>query len=117
MTSNELQKDSDSTTIALAIYVLYLVSIVAGITSIIGVIMAYVFKGEAPTWLQEHYRYQIRTFWIGLLYSLISLIMTMAVIGYLMFLAVFVWYIVRCVKGLKHLNEKRGIENAGTWLF
>ncbi|HIF9240904.1 TPA: DUF4870 family protein [Photobacterium damselae] len=44
------------------IYILYLVGLVIGVTGIVGVIMAYVNKGDAPQWLQDHFRFQIRTF-------------------------------------------------------
>ena len=56
------------------VYILYLVSLVVGITGIVGVIMAYVNRADAPEWVQTHYRFQIRTFWIGLLYGLIGVV-------------------------------------------
>ena len=78
---------------AKVIYILYLVSIVVGITSIIGVIMAYVKKSDAPDWLASHYRFQIRTFWMGFLYSLVGMITMPVMIGFLVFLFVLVWLI------------------------
>jgi uncharacterized membrane protein len=86
------------------IYILYLVGIVFGVTGIIGVIMAYINKTDAPEWLRSHYQFQIRTFWIGLLYMIIGGILTLAVIGYFVFLFWAVWLIVRCAKGLKSLD-------------
>ena len=50
------------------VYILYLVSLLFGITGIIGVVMAYINKDDAPEWLQTHYQFQIRTFWIGALF-------------------------------------------------
>ena len=47
------------------VYILYLVSLLIGITAIVGLIIAYVNRDDAPGWLQTHYRFQIRTFWIG----------------------------------------------------
>src|SRR4051794_34155120 len=49
------------------IYILYLASLIVGVTAIVGLIMAYVNRGGAPEWVETHYRLQIRTFWIGLL--------------------------------------------------
>ena len=69
---NQLEPAPASTSNAQIIYILYLVSLVVGVTGIVGVIMAYVYRGEAPDWLQSHYRFQIRTFWIGLLYVVLS---------------------------------------------
>jgi len=38
------------------IYVLYLVSFILGITGIIGLIMAYIYKGDARDWLKSQAR-------------------------------------------------------------
>jgi uncharacterized membrane protein len=99
------------------IYILYLVSIVLGLTSIIGLIMSYINKGDAPEWLKSHYQFLIRTFWIGLLYGLISMILMAVVIGFFLMLAVLVWFIVRCVKGMKLLDEGKPHPNPTGWMF
>ncbi len=99
------------------VYILYLVSIFFGLTAIVGVVMAYIYRADAPPWLQAHYQYQIRTFWIGLLYLLIGSILTVVMIGYLIFLFWIVWLIVRCVKGLKSMNQRTAPENPTGWLF
>lgn len=99
------------------VYILYLVSIVVGLTSIIGVIMAYVNKDTVPDWLKSHYQFQIRTFWIGLLYGLIGLVLITVIIGFLVLLFVLVWYIIRCVKGMNALEEGQAIADPKSWLF
>ncbi len=88
-----------------------------GITPIIGVVMAYIYRDGAPHWLRTHYHYQIRTFWIGLLYVLIGAATVFIFIGYFILLFWFFWYIVRCVKGLKLLGEGQAIPDAATWMF
>ena len=102
---------------AKVIYILYLVGIVVGLTAIVGVIMAYVKKGDAPPWLQTHYRFQIRTFWIGVLYSIIGMVTAPILIGFLVFLFVLVWIIMRCVKGMGLADKGQPMENVETWLF
>lgn len=114
--SEELNQNPD-TTMAMIIYALYLASFLVGFTSLIGVIMAYVYKGKGPTWLDEHYRYQIRTFWMGLVYGIVFSILTLILIGFPLLLALVVWFIVRCVKGFKGLQEMRAPDNVDTWLF
>lgn len=111
------QPKQPDTTIALVIYALYLASFVVGFTSIIGVIIAYIYRGKGPAWLDEHYRYQVRTFWIGLLYASISTLLTLILVGFPMLLALAVWFIVRCVKGFKGLQEKRAPTNVNSWLI
>ncbi|SEL83047.1 DUF4870 family protein [Halomonas daqiaonensis] len=105
------------TTIPIVVYVLHLAGMVTGgLTSLVGVVIAYVYRGNGgPAWLDEHYRYQIRTFWIALLYFGISGLLTLVLIGFLTWLAAVVWLVIRCVKGLKALNEHRAPENVDTW--
>jgi uncharacterized membrane protein len=99
------------------VYILYLVSLVVGVTSIIGVIMAYVYKDAAPESLYSHYRFLIRTFWIGLLYVLVGMALAVVAIGYLIILFWVVWLIVRCVKGLQYLERGEPHPDPGTWMF
>lgn len=99
------------------VYIIYLCSIVIGILAIVGVIIAYVHRDNSGGWVDEHYRFQIRTFWIGLLFFVISGFATILVIGWLMVLATLIWWIVRCVKGLKALSQSEPYPNVTTWLW
>src|ERR1043166_1401476 len=56
------------------VYILYLLSLIVGVTGIIGVIIAHVNHADSPEWVKTHYRFQIRTFWIALVYALISVV-------------------------------------------
>ncbi|WP_020410580.1 DUF4870 family protein [Hahella ganghwensis] len=111
------QENASSASNAKIIYILYLVSIIFGLTSIVGLIMAYIYKSDAPEWVQTHYRFQIRTFWIGLLYGFIGVVLSFFVIGYLVLLFVLIWLIVRCVKGLKALDQKQPVADPASWMF
>lgn len=108
---------SNSAGTAKVIYILYLASIVVGLTSLIGVVMAYINRSEAPEWLASHYQYQIRTFWIGLLYTLIGVLLTTVLIGFAVLLFTLVWLIVRCVKGIKALDMDQPVANPTGWMF
>lgn len=99
------------------IYILYLVSIIVGITSIIGVIFAYLNKGKAAEWVDTHYIYQIRTFWIGILFSIIGVVLAFVFIGIFVLLATLVWAIIRCIKGLQLASRGEEISNPRTWMF
>jgi uncharacterized membrane protein len=112
-----VSEKSAKTDMAKIIYVLYLASILFGITAIIGVVLAYVYKDEAPEWLQTHYQFQIRTFWIMLLYAIICGVLTLILIGILLYLVLLVWWIVRCVKGLSALDRKVAYPNPTGWGF
>jgi uncharacterized membrane protein len=99
------------------VYILYLVSILFGITSIVGLIIAYVNKDDAPTWLQSHYQFQIRTFWIGALYLLIGLMLYQVIIGFFIIMFWVIWLIVRCAKGMKSLDRGDAHPDPAGWLF
>lgn len=99
------------------IYILYLVSLVIGITGLIGLIMAYVKRGDAPDWLKTHYQWQIRTFWMGLLYVIIGALTTVILVGYLILLANLIWFIIRCIKGLSALEKQQPLAKPTSWLF
>ena len=97
------------------VYCLYLVSFVVGITGIVGLIMAYVNRGKSEPWLDTHYTYAIRTFWIGLLYALISSILMLVAIGAILIFAVAIWVVVRCVIGLQKASAGEPIANPASW--
>jgi len=110
------QAVSDTTT-AMVVYVLYLVSYAVAFTSIAGVIIAHLQYNSADPFLQSHYRFQIRTFWIGMLYFVVGLVLCLVLVGLLVLLWWFVWSLVRCIKGLIALNEGRPIDNPTSWMF
>ncbi len=104
---------------AKTVYILYLVSLLIGITGIIGVIVAYIYKKDAPQWVQTHFDFQIHTFWIGFLYLAIGAAIS-AVGGYVLWLAVLtawsIWLMVRCIKGIKYLDRGEPYPEPGSWL-
>jgi len=106
-----------STTTPRLIYILFLANIVVPFLGLIGVILAYVNKDDAPEWLQSHYQFQIRTFWIGLLYVVVGSLLTLVLVGWLVLLVTVVWLIVRCAKGMKYLDLQQAHPNPTDWLF
>lgn len=99
----------------LVVYILYFLSFVIGITSLIGVVIAYINRGKVGGFVESHYTWLIRTFWIGLLYGFISLVLSMVAIGFLLMIAVVVWAVIRLVKGLMALNRNEPIANPQSW--
>ena len=99
------------------ISLLYLSSFLLGVTIIVGVVLAYVWKGEAHAdWEASHYAYLIRTFWIGLLGSIISFILMVVLIGFLLWVAVAVLVVVRCALSLINAQKQAPMPNPDTWL-
>ncbi len=107
-----------NTTLAMIVYVLYFASYFFILTSVVGVIIAYVQIGTADPMLQSHYRFQIRTFWIGLLYFVAGCVLIFAFgIGILVLIWWFIWTLVRSIKGILALNEGRPIAQPKSWMF
>lgn len=105
---------TDETTIVMIAYVLLLLPVL--LLPLIGVIIAFVNRGSAPPWLKTHYRWQIRTFFMGLVYMLVGSILSLVGIGFLVLLFTVIWHIVRIVKGIMALNRREPIANPATWL-
>lgn len=96
--------------VVLVIYVLYALAVLTGITAIAGVIVAYIKRDDVQgTWLASHIDWQIKTFWWGLVLSLISIVLMMVVIGFLMWVVVACWLIYRVAKGWLRLNDNREV--------
>jgi len=107
----------DAAGMAKIVYILYLASLVFGITSIVGVIIAYIYRGSAPDWVNTHYTLQIRTFWIGLLIGVVGVVTMFIFIGWLILLFGLVWMIVRCVIGLKTSSAGQPYPKPESWLW
>ncbi len=85
-----------------------------GWPSLIAVILNYVKRGEAHgTWLESHFRWQIRTFWFGLLWVALCLVFIVATLGVGLLIAwlplgvVGLWFIYRVARGWLRLNDRR----------
>jgi len=100
-------------TLTMVIYALYAASFVSGITAIVAIIMDYVKKDDvAGTWLASHFRWQIRTFWFGLLWGVIGGLLFAVVIGIPILVANAIWIIYRIVKGWLRLSENKPMYQA-----
>lgn len=112
-----LPAKESNTQLALIVYILYFVGYITGITALVGVIIAHVQIGEADPLLRSHYQFQIRTFWVGVLYVIIGVILSFIVIGAAVLLWWFIWSLIRNIKGVLALNEGRPIGHPASWMF
>jgi len=85
-----------------------------GWPSIIAVILNYAKRSEARwTWLESHFRWQIRTFWFGLLWVTLCLLFVVATLGIGILIAwaplgaVGLWFIYRIARGWLALIDRR----------
>src|SRR4026209_2854545 len=84
-----------------------------GWPSIIAVILNYVKRGDVRgTWLESHFRWQIRTFWFGLLWFSLCLLFIVATFGLGILIAwlplglVGLWFIYRIIRGWMVLSDR-----------
>ena len=83
-----------------------------GWPSLIAVVINYVKRSDVRgTWLESHFRWQIRTFWFGLLWVALCMMFVVLTLGVGMLIAwlpltvVGLWFIYRIAKGWLRLKD------------
>jgi uncharacterized membrane protein len=110
---NAPTSDEANKTLTTVIYALYASSLLLGVTMLVAIVMNYVKRDDvAGTWLESHFRWQIRTFWYALLWSVLGVLSLVVVVGFAVLFANLVWFIYRIVKGWIRLNEGRPMYDA-----
>ena len=87
---------------------------VFGVPSIIAIVINYLKREEARgTYLESHFRWQIRTFWFAVLWCVIGTMLIVTFIGIPFALAIFfatsVWVIYRIARGWLALRDLRAM--------
>ncbi|MDQ7010400.1 MAG: hypothetical protein Q9M29_01130 [Mariprofundaceae bacterium] len=100
--------DDDNRRLATIVYALQAAGFIIGITFIAAVVLNYIKREDvAGTWIASHFRWQIRTFWFGLLWSVIGAFTAFVGVGFAILFANTVWVIYRIIKGWLRLSEGR----------
>lgn len=108
----------DDKTLPGIVYALMIAGVVSGgVTCVIGVILAYVSRKDAPEWMASHYEFQIRTFWLALLLSIASGVLTVVGIGVVLLVAVGLWVVVRSIAGLSALLKNQPYPTPKSWML
>lgn len=86
----------------------------SGWPSIIAVILNYVKRGETRgTFLESHFRWQIRTFWFALLWVLVAVLLGLTIVGlpltYVIAVLAGLWVLYRIVRGWLRLVSDKGM--------
>jgi len=92
---------------AFTVYILLALGFVTGgLTSIAAVIVNYIKDEDVRgSWLESHFRWQKATFWYGLLWSVLGILGTFILIGYLVLPVVTIWLIYRIARGWIYLVD------------
>ena len=110
------------------IYLLHALSLLSGILgvatiigafligwpSIVAVILNYIKRSEVRgTWLDSHFRWQIRTFWFGALWVSLCFFLVVITLGlgilvvWLPLIAISIWFVYRVVRGWMALTNNQ----------
>lgn len=87
-------------TVVLVAYVLHLVGAIAGLTSIVGLIVNYMRRSRYGEPLDSHHRWMIRSFWWAIVWIVIGCVTIFILIGWVILGLAWVWYVYRHVRGL-----------------
>ena len=92
------------------IYAFYGAALVFGVSAIVAIIMNYIKREDVRgSFLESHFRWQIRTFWWTMLWGTIGGITALILVGWLILGVLFIWYVYRIVKGILRLNDGRAM--------
>ena len=91
---------------------------VFGVPSIIAVVINYLKKEEARgTFLESHFRWQIRTFWFSLLWCIVAVMLFITILGIPFALMVLIgagiWAIYRIARGWLALRDRKPMYTSG----
>lgn len=105
---------------AVAAYLFYLGAFLL-VPAVAGVAIAYNARRSAPAWLQSHYLFLIRTFWIGLAAGAVGAALVfsgkLTLGGLVLWLLLIVWLEVRSALGFIRLAKLRAFPRPRSWLF
>ncbi|MDO9600012.1 MAG: hypothetical protein Q7J47_20035 [Azoarcus sp.] len=79
-------------------------SFIASVPSIIAVVLNYI-KQDAVrgTWLESHFRWQIRTFWFAVLWVMVAVMLVLTIIGLpfamMLLIGASLWVLYRVIRG------------------
>ena len=88
-------------------YVLHLIGAIAGITSLIGLVINYFHDNRINSLADTHHRWMIRSFWWALLWIVIGWLTTVLLFGWVILGVAWLWYLYRHVRGLLALLADR----------
>ena len=115
--SSPIKKSTGGTDLrqyTMIIYILYIASVLIGVTSIVGIIMAYIKRADfAGSEYEDHITYLIRTFWISLIGYLIGIVLMFIGIGMFIIIAVGIWFLYRSIAGFIKFNDNKPIDAQG----
>jgi uncharacterized membrane protein len=131
MSQPAIAEPAEDRTMPAVVYALYLIGLVNGLTVLIGLVLAYVYRDHASPRMRSHYTFLIRTFWLwfiwivigaallfwGGLLSVILVGIPFFVLGWLDVGLVHIWFAVRAIVGVIYLARDEPYPRPHSWLL
>ena len=127
-----MQARADEMTLPIVVYALLLGGfLTGGLSALVGLVAAYVLKGDAGPRAASHYVFEINTFWLATLaYVVVGVLSIMGlpllflhgagivffVLAGLLGVAASIWFAARCVIGLVRAAQGEAYPDPRTWL-
>ena len=108
-THDDSEQEPSNKNVTMLIYILLALGFVSGgLTAIAAVIINYIKRDDVRgSWLEGHFRWQINTFWFGLLWTIIALLTWIVLLGWFTGALVTIWLVYRIAKGAIYLNDNK----------
>jgi len=130
MTEQIESRASEDRTLPAIVYGLYLIGLTHGVTTVIGLIIAYACRDQAGPRMGSHYTWLIRTFWItlgamvagglliavGIPLSLVLVGIPIVMLGGVLCGAAWVYCLVRLVIGIIYLARDEEMPRPYAWI-
>ncbi|MGE0667049.1 MAG: DUF4870 family protein [Sphingomonadales bacterium] len=122
MSDNQIAPQAGSTDMGIIAYICFAIGAFTGVGAIAGVIIAYMQREQdAGTWRESHDTWLTRTFWIATAGFVIAWVFNLTligiIIGFPLMGLVWIWYVIRLVKGWMAYDKKQPIAKPDDLLF
>lgn len=97
-------------TITQVVYGLQALSFLLGLSAVVGLMINYIKRDDARgTVYESHFDWQIRSFWWGLLWFVVGMVLAIVLVGALVLFVAYLWMIYRVVKGWLQLVDGKPV--------
>lgn len=108
--AKDLGPEKNWTTAVYALQALALIPLALGVTYLVAVIINYVKIDDVRgTWLESHFRWQIRTFWYSVIWGVLGWLTIFIFVGFVVLGVASVWVVYRIIKGWIRLSENKAM--------
>lgn len=104
--------EADQKNLALLVYILQgLGFVTGGLTWVAAMMINYIKLDEVrDSWLESHFRWQLNTFWYGLLWWIVGLLTWLIFLGWMVWGLLSLWALYRVVRGALTLSDNKPIK-------